>query len=183
MRCCAPGAFPESCIMRSLRFLSAVRHPGARGGRLFVRQNRLFPPCIVAQIPEVGVITVTAQVVPYTFHLRGADREFQAGGDCRAGRRFPTDRIAYAEGDFVKEGQTLFQIDPKPFKAQLEAAQGELGAQKARLATAKANLARVKPLAGEQNALSQADLDRATGDFEAAARPASSASAKVRGRN
>ncbi len=135
-------------------------------------------PAPVAQIPEVGVITVTAQVVPYTFTFV-AQTESSRQVEIVARVAGFLDRIAYAEGDFVKEGQTLFQIDPKPFKAQLEAAQGELGAQKARLATAKANLARVKPLA-EQNALSQADLDRATGDFEAATASVYSASAKVR---
>jgi membrane fusion protein (multidrug efflux system) len=88
------------------------------------------------------------------------------------------DRIAYAEGSFVKEGQVLFQIDPKPFKAQLDAAQGELAAQQARLTTSAATLKRVKPLA-EQNALSQADLDRATGDFEMATAAVHSAQAKL----
>ena len=72
------------------------------------------------------------------------------------------DKIAYQEGEVVKEGQLLFQLDPKPFQAQLDAARGELQAQQARFTTAQANLGRVKPLA-EQNALSQADLDRAQG--------------------
>ncbi len=135
-------------------------------------------PAAVAQIPEVGVVTVTAHVVPHTFTFV-AQTESSRQVEIVARVAGFLDRIAYAEGEFVKEGQTLFQIDPKPFKAQLEAAQGELAAQKARLATAKANLARVKPLA-EQNALSQADLDRATGDFEAATASVFSAGAKVR---
>ena len=99
-------------------------------------------PAPVAQIPEVGVITVTAQVVPYTFTFV-AQTESSRQVEIVARVAGFLDRIAYAEGDFVKEGQTLFQIDPKPFKAQLEAAQGELGVQKARQASAKANLARV----------------------------------------
>ncbi len=74
------------------------------------------------------------------------------------------DRIAYQEGQLVKEGQLLFQLDPKPLQAQVESARGALQSQQARLTTAQANLGRVKPLA-EQNALSQADLDRAQGDF------------------
>ena len=33
------------------------------------------------------------------------------------------DRIAYREGELVKQGQLMFQLDPKPFQAQLNAAQ------------------------------------------------------------
>jgi len=34
------------------------------------------------------------------------------------------DRIAYRDGELVKEGQLLFQLDQKPFRAQLDAAKG-----------------------------------------------------------
>jgi len=88
------------------------------------------------------------------------------------------DKIAYQEGEVVKEGQVLFQLDPKPFKAQLDAARGELLAQQARLTTATATLKRVKPLA-QQNALSQSDLDRAQGEYDAASAAVYAARAKV----
>jgi membrane fusion protein (multidrug efflux system) len=51
--------------------------------------------------------------------------------------------------------------------------------QQARLKTATATLARVKPLAA-QNALSQADLDKAQGEFDAATAAVFSAQAKVK---
>jgi membrane fusion protein, multidrug efflux system len=89
------------------------------------------------------------------------------------------DRIAYQEGEMVKKGQLLFQLDPKPFKAQLESARGELKMQQARFKTADSNLKRVKPLA-EQDALSQADLDQAQGEFDASKAAVFVASAKVR---
>jgi membrane fusion protein (multidrug efflux system) len=88
------------------------------------------------------------------------------------------DRIAYTEGDLVREGQLLFQLDPKPFQAQLEAARGELQAQQARFTTAQSTLARVKPLAA-QNALSQADLDKAQGEYDASKAAVFAAQAKV----
>jgi membrane fusion protein (multidrug efflux system) len=88
------------------------------------------------------------------------------------------DKIAYQEGEVVKEGQLLFQLDPKPFQAQLDAARGELQAQQARFTTADANLKRVKPLAA-QNALSQSDLDKAQGEFDSAKAAVYSAQAKV----
>jgi len=68
----------------------------------------------------------------------------------------------YREGDLVKKGQVLFEIDPRTFKAALDQAKAQLAQQKARHDTAKANLARIRPLA-QKNAVSQKDLDDAVG--------------------
>ena len=68
----------------------------------------------------------------------------------------------YKEGDYVKKGQILFEIDPRPFQAVVEQAQGQLEQQKARWVTSKANLDRTIPLARD-NAVSKKDLDDATG--------------------
>jgi len=67
----------------------------------------------------------------------------------------------YREGQLVKKGQVLFEIDPRLFQAALTQVQGELARQEASHENAKLTLARVKPLA-EQNALSKKDLDDAT---------------------
>ena len=72
----------------------------------------------------------------------------------------------YREGDLVKKGQVLFEIDPRPFEAMLEQAKGQLAQQQARWETAKANLGRIKPLA-EQKAISLKDLDDAIGTEQA----------------
>ena len=88
------------------------------------------------------------------------------------------ERRVYTEGSLVKAGQVMFQQDPKPFQAALDAARGALGQQQARLQTAAANLARVKPLVA-QNALSQKDLDDATGQEQAAAAAVETARAQV----
>jgi membrane fusion protein (multidrug efflux system) len=68
----------------------------------------------------------------------------------------------YKEGDVVKKGQVLFQIDQRVFQAALDQAKGQLAQQEARWTTAKAYLRRVQPLVA-RNALSQKDLDDATG--------------------
>src|ERR1700752_2750459 len=44
----------------------------------------------------------------------------------------------YQEGAFVKQGQLLFQIDPRPFQAALEQFEGQLAQAKAMLANAQA---------------------------------------------
>jgi membrane fusion protein (multidrug efflux system) len=73
----------------------------------------------------------------------------------------------YKEGDLVRKGQVLFRIDPRVFQAALDQANGQLAQQQARWDTAKANLRRIKPLAA-QNAVSQKDLDDATGAEQSA---------------
>jgi membrane fusion protein (multidrug efflux system) len=84
----------------------------------------------------------------------------------------------YHEGDFVRKGQILFEIDQRTFQAALDQAKGQLGEQKARWSTAKANLTRIIPLA-EQNAVSKKDLDDATGQEQAAHAAVISAEAVV----
>jgi len=88
----------------------------------------------------------------------------------------------YTEGSFVKKGQLLFEIDPRPFQAALDQAQGQLSQANGQLAQAKAQLVqsqaqlvqaqanqrrtqldvnRYIPLARQQ-AITQQDLDNAT---------------------
>jgi RND family efflux transporter MFP subunit len=74
---------------------------------------------------------------------------------------------AYVEGSFVKQGQLLFQIDPRPFEASLDQAKAQLAQAQAQLANAEAtqlqaqlNVNKYTPLAEEQ-AASQQDLDNA----------------------
>src|SRR6266851_3516663 len=74
---------------------------------------------------------------------------------------------AYVEGSFVKKGQLLFQIDPRPFEAALDQAKAQLVQAQAQLANAEAtqlqaqlNVNKYIPLAEEQ-AASQQDRDNA----------------------
>ena len=87
----------------------------------------------------------------------------------------------YTEGSFVKKGQLLFEIDPRPLQAVLEQAKGELAKAQGQLAQANSQLLQARaqlvqaeanqgktqndvdrytPLA-QQNAVTQQDLDNA----------------------
>jgi membrane fusion protein (multidrug efflux system) len=88
------------------------------------------------------------------------------------------EKRAYVEGSMVEVGQVLFQIDPKPFQAQLNAARAELKQQQARMVTAKANLDRIKPLA-KQNAVAKKELDDALGNYRSTSASVEAAKAKV----
>jgi membrane fusion protein, multidrug efflux system len=73
----------------------------------------------------------------------------------------------YTEGQFVKQGQAMFQIDPRTFQAAVDQARADVAQKKARWDQTQANLARIKPLA-EQNAVSRKDLDDAVGNESSA---------------
>ena len=60
------------------------------------------------------------------------------------------DRVAFKEGQAVKKGDLLIQIDPRPFAIQLEAAQAALARDEANLKNSKLNADRYKTLS-EQN--------------------------------
>jgi RND family efflux transporter MFP subunit len=76
-------------------------------------------------------------------------------------------RQRYQEGSFVKQGQLLFEIDPRTFQASLDQMKGQLANAESQLATAEANQVKAQldaerygPLAKEQ-AISQQDYDHA----------------------
>lgn len=71
----------------------------------------------------------------------------------------------YREGSPVRKGQVLFEIDPRPFQAALEQAQGQVGQAQGAVGQAQAqlgltqiNVNRDTPLA-EQHAIAQSQLD------------------------
>jgi membrane fusion protein (multidrug efflux system) len=133
---------------------------------------RAAPPPV-----EVAALTVHPALVPIAFEFVGQTESSQQV-EIRARVDGFLEKRQYVEGSVVKPGQTLFVMDRKPFEAQLQASRAELEQEQARLATANANLARVKPLAA-QNALSQKDLDDAVGAQQSAAAAVEAADAKV----
>src|SRR5216684_5837799 len=95
-------------------------------------------------------------------------------------------RRNYQEGSFVRRGQLLFEIDPRPFQAALDQAEGQLAQATAQLSNAEAvqgrtqlDVERYTPLAKEQ-AASQQDLDNATQNNLAAKATVETAKAQIK---
>jgi len=128
--------------------------------------------------PAVEVLTIVPQTLPADLRFV-AQTESSQRVEIMARVSGFLDSINYKEGGKVKEGELMFQLDPKPFIAQLEAAEGQLRMQQARLRTAEATYKRIKPLA-KLNAVSQSDLDRATGDRDSASAAVYAAEADVK---
>jgi len=76
-------------------------------------------------------------------------------------------RQDYHEGAFVKKGQLLFEIDPRPFQAVLDQAKGQLAQAEAQMANAELNVKRDVPEA-EAHAIPQSQLDTDTQALRAA---------------
>jgi RND family efflux transporter MFP subunit len=70
-------------------------------------------------------------------------------------------RQDYQEGGFVRQGQVLFEIDPRPFQAALDQAKGQLAQAEAQMANAELNVKRDVPEA-EAHAIPQSQLDNDT---------------------
>jgi len=86
---------------------------------------------------------------------------------------------AYVEGTQVRQGDLMFLIDPEPFKAALEQAQGALGQSEAKLARTVRDLERMRKLR-QADVISQKDKDDAQTEFETATAEVRSAQGKVR---
>jgi membrane fusion protein (multidrug efflux system) len=136
------------------------------------------PPPPAPPPPEVAVQTVDSAAVPldltYTARTVGS-REVEVRA--RVGGMLLKRR--YEEGSRVKEGQTMFQIDPEPIRARLASARAEVAVAKARLDEARRQQDRVLPLF-EKNAVSQSRRDEVISTFEVAQANVSAAEAARR---
>jgi membrane fusion protein, multidrug efflux system len=66
----------------------------------------------------------------------------------------------FKEGAEVQKGDVLFEIDPRPYQAQYDQAEGQVLLNEAHVKEAKADNARAKELAKTPGAISKQDLDR-----------------------
>lgn len=74
-------------------------------------------------------------------------------------------RRTFAEGGAVQRGQALFEIDPAPYRAEVQAAEASLAESKARRSKAEREVTRLEPLVS-QNAVSRKDFDAAVAEQE-----------------
>jgi membrane fusion protein, multidrug efflux system len=135
--------------------------------------------------PNVEVVRVQQEDVPIYGEWIGT-LDGLVNADVRAQVTGYLMKQGYQEGAYVKQGQLLFQIDPRPFQAALDQAQGQLAQAKAALANAQAvqrrtelDVERYTPLAKEQ-AASQQDLDNSVQNNLAAIATVETAKAQIK---
>lgn len=112
--------------------------------------------------PTVAIDTVRKGPLPYVV---------TANGEVEANRTVSVQsqvsgmltRVAFAEGDEVTQGQVLFQIDPRPFKAEVDRVTGTLARDQATLTRARGDSARFAALA-KDGYITRQQLDQAFAD-------------------
>lgn len=90
-------------------------------------------------------------------------------------------RIAFRDGDFVRAGDLLYIIDPRPFEAALAQTQAEVARAAAGVALARANFGRAERLLADQ-AISREEADTLRARAAEAEAALKAASATVRAR-
>jgi membrane fusion protein (multidrug efflux system) len=118
--------------------------------------------------PTVEVATVTQADVP-VYHDWIGSLDGLVNATIRAQVTGYLTAQNYREGDMIKKGDLLFQIDPRPFQATLDQASGQLAQAEARFGKTELDVKRYAPLVKER-AISQEEYDDAVqADLEAKA--------------
>jgi RND family efflux transporter MFP subunit len=181
----------NTLVAQSAVFLIALAAIGAVGCTKNTAARSLDPLAVEVVQVEQRDVPVYGEWIGTLDGLVNADIKAQVSGYLM--------KQEYAEGSFVRQGQLLFQIDPRPFEAAVDQAQGQLAQATGQLAQAKAQLAQAEaqvavsvanqgrtqldvdryvPLA-KQEAITQQDLDNATQNNLAAKAQVQSANAQV----
>ena len=130
-----------------------------------------FPP------PLVSVTTVAAKDVPVAYEYVAQTAGYREV-EVRARVSGILLKRNFQEGSLVKKGQSLFTIDPEPFRVALARAEADLGVAEARLAQATREAARLRPVF-KSRAVSQKELDDAVSAEQIAEAEVQSARARV----
>src|SRR5882672_7983070 len=110
-----------------------------------------------APAPEVRVAPVIQQDVP-VFSEWVATMDGYVNAQIRPQVSGYIIKQEYKEGSLVRKGQVLFEIDPRPFKAALDRAKGDLAQAQAQLGKSILDVERDTPLA-EARAIAKSQLD------------------------
>lgn len=140
-------------------------------GKSQPQQPQQMPP------PEVGVVAAKAQDVPLTQDMTGRLSATRSA-DVRARVPGVLQKRVYTEGTDVKEGQLLFQIDPAPARATLNAQLANLASAQATYQNSHVAAERARSVAAK-GLLSKADVDNANAAERTAAAAVKQAQANV----
>lgn len=131
---------------------------------LFLSLTLLFDGCSSGKAsppapapPEVSVITAAAETVSISSEWIGT-LDGYVNAQIRPQVSGYLLRRSYQEGAPVRQGQVLFEIDPRPFAAVLSQAEARLAEAQAQLGKTERDLERDRPLAAER-AIAQSQLD------------------------
>jgi RND family efflux transporter MFP subunit len=134
------------------------------------------PPAAAAEPPAVPVAPVRSLALD-AGPTQVARVEASQRVELQARVSGPIESVLFREGEAVRAGQPLFQIDPRPYDAALAGARAELQLAKAREALAEAEARRARQLHAEQAMAGEETERRLSAHAEAQARRAAAEAA------
>ena len=136
-----------------------------------------------AQAPPAPAVTVATPLVQTIQDWDEFTGRFEATQDVDVRARVGgyVSAVHFRDGDFVRRGQLLFTLDPRPAQAALASARATLAQANAQLTLARSEYARAQALL-ESQAVSQAEADTRRGAVLTAEAAVAAANAGIRAR-
>ena len=132
-----------------------MRNPKARSGFVVAFMGGALAACSNSSPPPAPPPTQVTVATPLQRQIVDWDEyigRFEAIQDVELCPRVSgaIDQVLFADGQFVRQGQALFVIDPRPYRAALMQARAQTAKARATLANAQTELARAKTLLDAQ---------------------------------
>lgn len=158
---------PRNAVVTTILALSCLALSGCKG------DSKPAAPAAGAPAPEVTVAAARTQLLAAHEEFPGR-LEAVEKVEVRARVSGYIEAVHFRQGEDVKRGDLLVSIDPRPYQARLQRAEGDVAALQARIELARLELARAERLLSS-GATTQRDLDERVArlkDLEASARSA-----------
>ena len=154
----APSVSTDKPVVKNRRhapllvglLIAAVAAGGSLGGYLGWQHFARHPAPVAADPPAVPVIAATVQKQNFPIVLTGIGNVVALNSATI--RSMVTDTIIsvdFKDGEYLKKGQLLAQLDPSTYQAQLDQAQANFDRDEAHLENGRIDLGRYVPLAKE----------------------------------
>ena len=136
-----------------------------------------------AQAPPAPAVTVATPLVQAVQDWDEFTGRFEATQSVEVRARVGgyISGVHFRDGDYVRRGQLLFSLDPRPAQAALASARAQLSQAQAQLTLAQSELERAETRL-ESQAISQAEVDTRRGALQTAQAAIAAANANVRAR-
>ena len=141
----APAGASAGATKSTGMFGGGAKAGGARGGRFAADPNRAQP--VAAATARVGDVDIVQTALGTVTALRTVTVRPRVDGQLQS--------VLFTEGQLVKAGDVLAQIDPAPFQVALEQAEGQLARDAATLTNARLDLERYRTLLAQDSIATQ----------------------------
>ncbi|MDL2266668.1 MdtA/MuxA family multidrug efflux RND transporter periplasmic adaptor subunit [Desulfovibrio sp. OttesenSCG-928-G15] len=142
-----PVRFPLAKIIIGLLVLGAALYGYSRFGKKEAHRGGLKPLAVRVAVVKLGSMDVFIQGLGTVTSPNTVTVKSRVDGQLMS--------LYFTEGQMVAQGELLAEIDPRPFRTQLQQAKGTLAREQAQLKDAELDLQRYRKLIKEQSVSQQ----------------------------